>query len=274
VGSPLRLFSIGRRVTYGNLRRNIAGMKFVSFHSRRSNGTAGVGAHTFMVVLLFLCAACAFASPTYAQVPSGFASGGGLHEEESRFLPGLYYFHKGSEYSRRGEADAAMHAWDLAAQWAVKEAQYNLGIAYFKGQGVPADRPLGLAWLALAAERKDAPFVESLAAAWDEASADERDRGNALWRELGKRYADAIALPRAQARFNNEMNQITGSRVGMPGHVTIWVPRKGNFDVADYRRQMEALAQINFGRMPEASVEVGPLEAVNDVKQDGRAGQE
>jgi Sel1 repeat-containing protein len=244
-------------------------MKLFSFHSQCSNGTAGVGGRARAVVAsLFLCAACATPSTAFAQL-SGF-----LHEEESRFLPGLYYFHKGSEYSERGESESAMHAWELAAQWAVKEAQYNLGIAYFKGQGVPADRPRGLAWLALAAERKDAPFEESLAAAWDEASSEERDRANALWRELGKRYADAVALPRAEARFKNEMNQITGSRVGMPGHVMIWVPRKGYFDVDDYRRQMDGLAQINFGKMPQSHVDVGPLEPIDDSKRDGQAGQE
>src|SRR6185312_159741 len=86
----------------------------------------------------------------------------GLNEEEARFTPGLYYFHKGCDYYGRGDHEAAMHAWQVAAGWAMKDAQYDLGIAYFRGRGVAIDRPRGLAWLALAAERKDEAFVTSL----------------------------------------------------------------------------------------------------------------
>jgi len=189
--------------------------------------------------------------------------GSWLREQESRFLPGSYHFTKGNDYLRRGDPDSALHCWEIAAGWAMKDAQYNLGIAYFKGIGVAVDRPRGLAWLALAAERKDAQFTESLAAGWDQASDAEHDQANAIWRELRKRYADAVALPLAEQRFNNEIAQITGSRVGMPGHVRVWTP-KGMLDAASYKKQLQESADLAFGRLPRARVDVGPLQTLDD----------
>jgi hypothetical protein len=193
--------------------------------------------------------------------PSGII---GLNEEEARFVPGLYYFHKGCEYYKRGQTAAAMQAWQLAAGWAMKDAQYDLGIAYFRGRGVEMDRPRGLAWLALAAERKDEAFQSSLAVAWDEATPDEHARGNEIWRELRQRYADEVALPLAQNRYQQEINQITGSRVGMPGHVGVWTRSTGRVDVVEFKSQMQERAERNFGRLPIGTVDIGPLEPMVD----------
>jgi hypothetical protein len=216
---------------------------------------------------LAACFAVAAAPHTArAQISLGQAlsTGGGLHEEESRFLPGMYYFHKGCEYYRYGDVESAIHAWEIAAGWAMKDAQYDLGIAYFRGLGVDVDRPRGIAWLALAAERKDEAFETSLAAAWDDATPVEQDRANEIWRELAKQYSDAAALPRAQNHFNAELNQITGSRVGMPGHVTVWSRTKGTLDGANYKAELQRLAARNFGNLPVGTVDVGPLEPVVD----------
>ncbi len=198
--------------------------------------------------------------------PSGIV---GLNEEEARFLPGLYYFHKGCDYYKRGQPDAAMHAWEVAAGWAMKDAQYNLGIAYFRGRGIDPDRPRGLAWLALAAERKDEAFETSLAAAWDEATPAEQASANAIWRDLRRHFGDASALPRAQNRYRQEIDQITGSRVGMPGHVTVWTRSTGRVDGEAFKIGMQQLADRNFGRLPTGTVDIGPLEPVIDDGANG-----
>ena len=186
----------------------------------------------------------------------------GLDEEEARFVPGLYYFHKGCDYYGRGDHAGAMHAWEVAASWAMKDAQYDLGIAYYRGRGVAVDRPRGLAWLALAAERKDEAFVTSLAAAWDEATEQEHAEANAIWRELRRKYADEVALPKAENRYRQEVAQITGSRVGMPGHVSIWTRALGRVDVAWFKSEMQERADRNFGKLPVGRVDIGPLEPV------------
>jgi len=197
----------------------------------------------------------------HAQGMSGIV---GLNEEESRFVPGLYYFHKGCDYFRRGYPQAAVESWQIAAGWAMKDAQYDLGIAYFRGRGIGIDRPRGLAWLALAAERKDEAFEISLAAAWDEATPDEHARANEIWRDLRKEYADEVALVRARNRYDQEVSHITGSRVGMPGHVLIWTHSSGRVEVAEYRKVLQQQADRNFGKLPTGTVDIGPLEPVID----------
>jgi hypothetical protein len=199
----------------------------------------------------------------------GFGIGGpsgiiGLNEEEARFLPGVYHFHKGCDYSRRGDAKAAVDSWLIAANWAMKEAQYDLGVSYFRGLGIPIDRPRGLAWLALAAERKDKAFETSLAAAWDEATPEEHSRANEIWRELREDYADAVALVRARNRYEQELAGITGSRVGMSGHVSIWTRTTGRVDVAEFKAGLQESADRNFGKLPTGSVDIGPLVPVSD----------
>jgi TPR repeat protein len=206
--------------------------------------------------------AAAFATTAAAQTLFEFAHGGTLHEEQSRFLPGIYYFHKGNEYSAKHDAPAAVEAWTVAAGWAMKEAQYNLGISWFEGEGVAVDRPRGLAWLALAAEREDASFSAALATAWSQATAEEHDLANVQWRELKRHYGDAVALPRAEARFTSELNQITGSRVGMPGHVRVSLPG-GQMDGATFSAELKQLAEVNFGTLPTGTVDVGPLRSTS-----------
>jgi hypothetical protein len=197
---------------------------------------------------------------------AGLNGGAFLHEEPARFLPGLYYFHKGCDYYDRGSFGAALDAWKIAAGWAVKDAQFDLGIAYFTGRGAAVDRPLGLAWLALAAERKDAGFSTSLALAWQESTPVEHERANEHFRTLRPEYGDESALKRAQNKFQDEIDHITGSRVGMPGHVVVWTPQDGTLDVVQFRERMQALALQNFGSIPQTRVDVGALELPTDAQ--------
>lgn len=222
-----------------------------------ATGVPALASRNWAICLVF----AALPLVAHAQMRLGGPSGIiGLDEEESRFLPGLYYFHKGCEYYKRGDVAAAMQTWQVAAGWAMKDAQYDLGIAYFRGRGVPMDRARGLAWLALAAERKDEAFETSLAAAWDEATPEEHNAANAIWRDLRKEYADDVALPRAQNRYTQEINQITGSRVGMSGHVSVWTRSTGRVDVALFKQDLQERADRNFGKLPTGTVDIGPLQ--------------
>ena len=169
-----------------------------------------------------------------------------FEEEISRYLPGVANFRKGLDLYKKGQASAAIDAWQTSASWAMKDAQYSLGLAYFKGNGVAADRPRGLAWLALAAERKNPTMQASLAAAWDSATESEHQQANALWRELKKQYGDEIALPKAKKRFETESGQI-------PDNQRIVSRTMGAMDGKAYREKLEALAVQNFGDGAAAS---------------------
>jgi TPR repeat protein len=163
-----------------------------------------------------------------------------LEEEIARYLPGVTFFQKGLDAYRKGHMAAAIDAWQSSADWAMKDAQYNLGLAYYKGSGVAADRPRGLAWLALAAERKNPTMQASLAAAWDGATDAEHQQANALWRELRKQYGDDVALAKAKKRFETEIGQIADNQ-------RIVSSTMGAMDGKAYREKLEAIAERNFG---------------------------
>ena len=180
-----------------------------------------------------------------------------LEEEIARYLPGVSNFQKGVDAYRRGQTAAAIDAWQTSASWAMKDAQYNLGLTYFKGSGIAADRPRGLAWLALAAERKNPTMQSSLAAAWDSATDAEHQQANALWRELKKQYGDEVALPKAKKRFETELGQIAPNQ-------RIVSRTMGAMDGKAYREKLEALAEKNFGDGPAG--DSGDAAAKNDAR--------
>ncbi len=194
-------------------------------------------------------AACVAVAPTPAVAQAMFFDSGQpikLEEEIARYLPGVSYFQKGLDAYKKGQPAAAIDAWQMSASWAMKDAQYNLGLAYFKGSGVTADRPRGLAWLALAAERKNPTMQASLAAAWDGATDAEHQQANAIWRDLKKEYGDDVALPKAKKRFETELAQMTGSHAGS-GSARVVSRTMGAMDSKAYREKLQALAEQNFG---------------------------
>ncbi len=78
-----------------------------------------------------------------------------------KFLPADYYYCLASQsYGEKnyGEAQKFFHT---AASWASKPAQYVLGVMALNGDHQPVNRPLALAWLALAAERHTERFNQA-----------------------------------------------------------------------------------------------------------------
>jgi len=200
----------------------------------------------FALAVALATVAFTFTTPLVAQVMFFDSAKPITFEEEiSRYLPGVANFQKGLDLYKKGQASAAIDAWQTAASWAMKDAQYNLGLAYFKGNGVAADRPRGLAWLALAAERKNPRLQASLATAWDSASDAEHQQANAIWRELRKEYGDDVALPKAKKRFDAEVAQLS-SRAGKGGAKMV-SRTMGPMDVSEYREKLDVLAEQNFG---------------------------
>ena len=173
-----------------------------------------------------------------------------LEEEIARYLPGVSYFQKGLDAYKKGQTAAAIDAWQTSASWAMKDAQYNIGLAYFKGSGVAADRPRGLAWLALAAERKNPTMQASLAAAWDNATDAEHQQANAIWRDLKKQYGDDVALPKAKKRFETEVGQISNNQ-------RVVSRTMGTMDGKAYREKLGAFAEQNFGDGSAAKNDAG-----------------
>jgi hypothetical protein len=129
------------------------------------------------------------------------------------FLPGDYYACKARAFSGRGKYRQMMLMLEESASWANKDAQYVLGLAYFNGDmpDVPQNRPLGLAWLALAEERKNPQYQLAYAAAHAKATPEEIHKASMLWQQMRTKYGDSVAAPRAVRRFNHAIAPIDES---------------------------------------------------------------
>jgi len=161
------------------------------------------------LLVLLLCGAG-------ASLAHGFA-----YEPPGRFVPGSYFELKAQFYLKNHQYRAAVEMFQLAGYWANKVAQYNLGVMYFNGIGVPADRVLGTAWLGVAAEQHHELADGTLNSAWAKLTPGEREAAESAFRELDRKYGDAVALPRAVRHYDEERRQITGTRLGMVGHIRV-----------------------------------------------------
>ena len=129
--------------------------------------------------------------------------------------PGEMFFGKGVTAVNKKDYKFAVQMYQTSASWAYKPAQYNLGVIYFTGEGgVAADHALGIAWLALAAERGDADYVAARDSAYTRMSDEEFEHANELWRDMKKTYGDDVALKRAEKRWRQVRNEATGSHLG------------------------------------------------------------
>jgi len=150
-----------------------------------------------------------------------------------RFLPGVVNFCLAARERRRNNAIGTLEMLKLAAGRGSKKAQYAPGLMYFNGELVAADRPPGLAWLGLAAERSDRVYGAVFASAYGNATTAERQQAQTRYAALLPVYADAVAARRAQRRFDREIHELTrqepypsqlcsaGLTGGYPGQVPV-----------------------------------------------------
>jgi hypothetical protein len=144
--------------------------------------------------------------------------------------PGEYYFQQGARAFAKKDYRFAIEMYQVAASWAYKPAEFNLGVMYARGQGVPADLPRAMAWMALAAERNDKRYVDAREAVYAALSKEQFEQANAIFRDLKKTYGDETALRRAKARWAEVRNNVTGSHVGFVGHVDVGSPPPSSGD--------------------------------------------
>jgi hypothetical protein len=173
-----------------------------------------------IAMLSLICAFPLLATTAQAQDFTDFRSdksrmqGDGVAPEDSA-RPGESFFYKAARAESKGDTRFATNMFRVSASWAYKPAQYNLGVMYFNGEGVAQDKALGMAWLALAAERsEDRDYARARDSAYAQMSDEEFARANVLWREMRGTYSDAIALKRARNRWIQVRNGRTGSHLG------------------------------------------------------------
>lgn len=170
------------------------------------------------------------AMPNYGSgVAAGPLSDSNFNTPESDGRPGVKFFVLAARALKHHDYLHAIDMFKVSASWAYKPAEYNLGLMYFNGEGVPADRALGAAWMILAAERGDAAYVgmrDQMATLLTDAQFAAADK---FWGQLKGTYGDKVALRRAKAQWALAKSEKTGSRVGgTSGELYV-----GSFDMSE-----------------------------------------
>lgn len=183
-----------------------------------------------------------------------------------RFFPGDYYACRAAYHLQRKHYWQFLEMTKEAAHWANKNAQYELGLVYFNGNipGVPKNRPLGIAWLALAAERKNPTFQKTYTQACLQSSPGEIREAARLWKKLRPEYSDKTAGLRAIRRYNRAI-QPFALAAGGGGIVYI----RGFSDFPEPAmlvvKKLQDIADKDFADL-QGTVTVGALHPLHDPK--------
>lgn len=144
-----------------------------------------------------------------------------LAQESMNAMPGIYFHGKAKADYEAGRFEKARERFEMSARWADKLSQFNLGVMYYHGQGVPVDRARAWAWFKLSAERRYPTFMRMAGQVEAELGPDEFARAQAIYAELAAKFGDAVTIPRAERRMRRELRSAAGSRTGFIGAVTV-----------------------------------------------------
>ncbi|WP_158883083.1 hypothetical protein [Rhodanobacter sp. L36] len=177
-------------------------------------------------------------------------------------LPSDYYACRAKYHFQRKHYRQAVETLKMAADWANKDAQYTLGLIYFNGDtpGIAIDRAQGVAWLALAAERKNPVYVRTYLAARQAIDSAELRTATLLFATMNLRYGDKVAGPRAMRNFDHQVTyhqaqMISGNSVDFPINGYDPVPGS-NTSVLHF---LHTLADKDFEGL-QGTVTVGPVQ--------------
>lgn len=193
------------------------------------------------------------------------------------YLPGDYYFCIGGHRLADGYARAAIDYFERAAGWGHKRAQYVLGLMHFQGDGTPSNRPLGLAWMTLAAERHDRDMDAALAYARRHSSKVERQRAEHMLAEMWPANADEFTVRRAATRYERETRDLRRATARDP-FSRVYIAGLGQGSASSMLMRMDQRADRFFDGARSGDVRLGPLEVVDepraldhgdDMKEDG-----
>ncbi|MGH8216645.1 MAG: hypothetical protein ACREPZ_13265 [Rhodanobacteraceae bacterium] len=121
------------------------------------------------------------------------------------YLPAKYYERLALDAMRRKDYAGAANAYQRAAYWGNKVAQYDLGEIYLHGLGsIRADPARGAAWLGIAAEEHEPDYDAALVSAYKTLSLEERKRADGIWKRLQTIYGDKLTLARATRAFEDD----------------------------------------------------------------------
>jgi len=177
---------------------------------------------------------------------------------ESDGRPGEKFYKQGMAAYHHGDTEHAIYMLKLAAYWAYAPAAYNLGVMYFQGEGgVPVNRPLGTAWMFIAAERGASEYVNAGHMLVAKLDYDERTKALELLKELQPKYGDKSAMRRAKAQWAYARTEKTGTRVGgAVGELHVGASDKPGFLGGNHLATGKAaFLRAGWGYMPAGSLD-------------------
>jgi hypothetical protein len=191
---------------------------------------------------------------------------------EEQFLPGDYYYCLATQSYGLHHYARAQKFFATAASWASKPAQYVLGIMALHGDHQPVNRPLALAWLALASERPQSTFAPAFASLEAALTPTDRQAAGKLLAQMRPTYGDATAAVRAEKRYEQGMARLArltnaGGHYCMAGITTPADPSMADDPQQCPPAQMmtkaidQAAARVFDGWT--GHVQVGPLQQVD-----------
>ncbi|MCC7255363.1 MAG: sel1 repeat family protein [Dokdonella sp.] len=187
--------------------------------------------------------------------------------------PDLYWRREGARNHARGRYSEAMTAFRRAARYADKPSQAVIAQMLWNGEGVAADRAMAYVWADLAAERGYPDFIATREKFWLALSAEQRERAVAIGGAVFDEFADTVAKPREERALRRARQQITGSRTGRPGTISVFQydHATGNFDMSDGALYYDARywspelywqwQDRPWKPDPRGKVEIGPIQA-------------
>jgi hypothetical protein len=169
---------------------------------------------------------------------------------------------KVDELFQQGEYERALFIYQHElAPLGDKYAQYMIGYMYLTGAGVAEDAVTASAWYRLAAERSNREFSAVRDDLLQRLDADGLAKSDEQYVELRKQYADIAILVRQIRKDDEDLQLMTGSRLGdAGGSVTIVHPRTGATKTAhqwrrEIRKTIENRLKIMDRLMPHADIE-------------------
>lgn len=140
-----------------------------------------------------------------------------------RYHPDLRWRREGVKSFDAGNYVDALAQLKRAARYGDKPSQGLVAEMYWKGTGVEQDKALAYAWMDLAAQRNYKTFTAMRELYWAGLNADEQKRAISVGKDVYGEYGDDVAVPRINSLLRKAKKDVTGSRVGFVGNMTMQV---------------------------------------------------
>lgn len=172
------------------------------------------------------------------------------------YLPGKYYERVALEDMRHKDYTGALNAYQRAAYWGNKIAQYNLGQIYLHGLGrIHADPARGVAWLGLADEEHQPDYDKALVIAYKALKPEERTRADAIWTRLQATYSDKLTLARATQAFEDAYHSGRAGSATTEGDPNTYTFAIDGYDPSgDIQDEAELVSDLNELGMQNGAV--------------------